>query len=65
MAEIFGGDDHITNKVSYYANAINENYMQYVKVDTQLREKLKEAINEEHSKKPIEYLHNPIHPAGR
>ena len=39
--------------------------MQYVKVDTQLREKLKEAINEEHSKKPIEYLHNPIHPAER
>ena len=34
MAEIFGGDDHIINKVSYYANAINENYMQYVKVDT-------------------------------
>jgi len=65
MAEIFGGDDHITNKVSYYANAINENYMQYVKVDTQLREKLKQAINEEHSKKPIEYLHNSIHPAGR
>ena len=60
MAEIFGGDDHITNKVSYY-----ENYMQYVKVDTQLREKLKEAINEENDKKPIEYLHNPIHPAGR
>ena len=29
------------------------------------REKLKQAINEEHSKKPIEYLHNPIHPAGR
>ena len=47
MAEIFGGDDHITNKVSYYANAINENYMQYVKVDTQLREKLKQAINED------------------
>tara|TARA_A100001201_G_scaffold107467_1_gene91934 strand:+ start:838 stop:1005 length:168 start_codon:yes stop_codon:yes gene_type:complete len=52
MIEIFGGDDHITNKVSYYANAINENYMQYVKVDTQLREKLKQAINEEHDEKP-------------
>ena len=56
---------NITNKISYYANAINENYLQYVKTDKTLREKLKEAINEEHDKKPIEYLHNPIHPAGR
>ena len=56
---------NITNKVSYYANAINENYLQYVKTDKTLRVKLKEAINEEHDKKPIEYLHNPIHPAGR
>ena len=56
---------NITNKVSYYANAINDNYLQYVKTDKTLREKLKEAINEEHDKKPIEYLHNPIHPAGR
>ena len=56
---------NITNKVSYYANAINENYLQYVKTDETLREKLKQAINEEHDKKPIEYLHNPIHPAGR
>ena len=56
---------NITNKVSYYANAINENYLQYVKTDKTLREKLKEAINEEHDKKPIEYLHNPIHPAER
>ncbi len=55
----------IEYKVSYYANAINENYLQYVKTDKTLREKLKEAINEEHDKKPIEYLHNPIHPAGR
>ena len=56
---------NITNKISYYANAINENYLQYVKTDKTLREKLKEAINEEHDKKPIEYLHNPIHPAER
>ena len=55
----------IEYKVSYYANAINENYLQYVKTDETLREKLKQAINEEHDKKPIEYLHNPIHPAGR
>ena len=55
----------IEYKVSYYANAINENYLQYVKTDKTLREKLKEAINEEHDKKPIEYLHYPIHPAGR
>ena len=55
----------IEYKESYYANAINENYLQYVKTDKTLREKLKEAINEEHDKKPIEYLHNPIHPAGR
>ena len=56
---------NITNKVSYYANAINENYLQYVKTDETLREKLRQAINEEHDRKPIEYLHNPIHPAGR
>ena len=55
----------IEYKVSYYANAINENYLQYVKTDETLREKLKQAINEEHDRKPIEYLHNPIHPAGR
>ena len=55
----------IKYKVSYYANAINENYLQYVKTDETLREKLKQAINEEHDKKPIEYLHNPIHPAER
>ena len=35
---------NITNKVSYYANAINENYLQYVKTDETLREKLKQAI---------------------
>ena len=56
---------NITNKVSYYANAINENYLQYVKTDETLREKLRQAINEEHYRKPIEYLHNPIHPAER
>ena len=56
---------NITNKISYYANAINENYLQYVKTDKTLREKLKEAINEDHDRKPIEYLHNPIHPAER
>ena len=55
----------IEYKVSYYANAINENYLQYVKTDETLREKLRQAINEEHDRKPIEYLHNPIHPAGR
>ena len=31
----------IEYKVSYYANAINENYLQYVKTDETLREKLK------------------------
>ena len=55
----------IEYKVSYYANAINENYLQYVKTDETLREKLRQAINEEHARKPIEYLHNPIHPAER
>ena len=55
----------IEYKVSYYANAINENYLQYVKTDETLREKLKQAINEEHDRKPIGYLHNPIHPAER
>ena len=55
----------IEYKVSYYANAINENYLQYVKTDETLREKLRQAINEEHDRKPIEYLHNLIHPAER
>ena len=55
----------IENKVSYYAKAINENYLQYVKTDETLREKLRQAINEEHDRKPIEYLHNPIPPAER
>ena len=53
------------DKVSFYTYAIDENYKQYVKVDAELREKLKEAINKEHNDKPLEYLHNPIHPAGR
>ena len=56
---------NITNKVSYYTNAISENYIKYVETDKVLREKLKQAINEEHYDKPIEYLHNPIHPAER
>ena len=56
---------NITNKVSYYTNAISENYIKYVETDRVLREKLKQAINEEHDVKPIEYLHNPIHPAER
>ena len=56
---------NITNKVSYYTNAISENYTKYVETDRVLREKLKQAINEEHYDKPIEYLHNPIHPAER
>ena len=30
----------IEYKVSYYANAINENYLQYVKTDETLRERL-------------------------
>ena len=56
---------NITNKVSYYTNAISENYIKYVETDRVLREKLKQAINEEHDDKPIEYLHNPIHPTER
>ena len=46
------------DKVSFYTYAIDENYKQYVKVDAELREKLKEAINKEHNNKPLEYLHN-------
>ena len=40
------------DKVSFYTYAIDENYKQYVKVDAELREKLKEAINKEHNNKP-------------